>query len=61
MTGEIVFVTIIVASNLKLFSFSYSYSFSYVFLIILSAMLGYITWLVENYLYFDNLQDTFGE
>lgn len=59
MTGQVVFVTIIVAANMKLFSFSHSYSILYVFTIVISASLGYVTWLVVNYFDLGNLEHTF--
>lgn len=58
-TGQIVFVTIIVAANMKLFSFSHSYSLLYITTIILSASLGYVTWLVVNYFDLGLLEHTF--
>lgn len=59
MTGQIVFVTIIVAANLKFFSFTNSYSLIFVILIVLSSSLGYVTWLVVNYFDLGNLEHTF--
>jgi hypothetical protein len=59
MTGQIVFVTIIVAANMKLISFSHSYSTIYVITIVLSACLGYVAWLVTNYFDLGNLEHTF--
>jgi hypothetical protein len=59
MTGQVVFVTIIVAANMKLFSFSHSYSAIYIITIVSSASLGYVTWLVVNFFDLGNLEHTF--
>lgn len=59
VTGQVVFVTIIVAANLKIFSFACSYSVLLVFFVVSSASLGYVTWLVVNYFDLGNLEHTF--
>lgn len=59
MMGEGIFVTIIVLCNLKLLSFSNSYSYLYVFFLVLSAALGYLTWLVLHTFDLGDLEHTF--
>ena len=52
-------MTIVVATNLKILSFASSYSILMVFLLVLSAALGFISWLVVNYFDLGILEHTF--
>ena len=46
MMGQAIFATIIVIANLKILCFAFSYSIALIILLVVSAVLGYITWYI---------------
>lgn len=59
MTGQVVFVTVIILCNFKMFSFAHSYSVLFLVLIFGSAALGFILWLFGNYFDLGALEHSF--
>ena len=45
-TGQVVFVLVVLATNLKIFTFAYSYSIFMIVIITLSVAAAFITWAV---------------
>lgn len=58
-TGQVVFVSVIVVANLKIISFAFSFSLLLVVMMVLSASLGYVTWVVVNTFDQGKLEHTF--
>ena len=59
ISGQVVFVVIVMVSNLKICSFANSYSLILVILLIGSAALGFLTWYVVNFFELGSLEHTF--